>query len=129
MKKRLFILLVGLVISLTTVAQTVWFTAFQFAYRETSWSSWSPWQTCNIDVKFDYDADLIVIYSRTTQVYKVYSYDGEKTDYDGGEQIQFGVIDQDNDVGKVRLRVERNGNSQIYIDFLNVSWVYNVVRK
>ena len=129
MKKRLFILLVGLVISLTTLAQTVWFTAFQFAYRETDWSSWSPWQTCNIDVKFDYDADQIIIYSRVTQVYQVYTYDGEQTDYDGGEQVQFGVIDQDNDRGKIRLRVERNGNSQIYVDFLNVHWVYNVRRQ
>ena len=129
MKKRLFILLVGLVISLTTLAQTVWFTAFQFAYRESNWSSWSPWKTCNIDVKFDYDADLIVIYSQATQVYKVYSYDGEGTDYDGGQQVQFGVIDQDNDVGKIRLRVEKNGNSQIYVDFLNVQWVYNVRRQ
>jgi hypothetical protein len=129
MKKRLFILLVGLVISLTTLAQTVWFTAFQFAYRETNWSSWSPWQTCNIDVKFDYDADQIIIYSRVTQVYQVYTYDGEQTDYDGGEQVQFGVIDQDNDRGKIRLRVERNGNSQIYVDFLNVHWVYNVRRQ
>lgn len=129
MKKRLFVLLVGLVISLTTLAQTVWFTAFQFAYRETDWSSWSPWQTCNIDVKFDYDADQIIIYSRVTQVYQVYTYDGEQTDYDGGEQVQFGVIDQDNDRGKIRLRVERNGNSQIYVDFLNVHWVYNVRRQ
>ena len=129
MKKRLFILLVSLVISLTTLAQTVWFTAFQFAYRETDWSSWSPWQTCNIDVKFDYDTDQIIIYSRVTQVYQVYTYDGEKTDYDGGEQVQFGVIDQDNDRGKIRLRVERNGNSQIYVDFLNVHWVYNVRRQ
>lgn len=129
MRKRLLTLLVGLIIGISAFSQTVWFTAFQFAYRETDWSSWSPWQTCNIDVKFDYDTDQIIIYSRVTQVYQVYTYDGEKTDYDGGEQVQFGVIDQDNDRGKIRLRVERNGNSQIYVDFLNVHWVYNVRRQ
>ena len=32
------------------------------------------------------------------------------------------------DYGYIRLRIERNGNSQIYIDFADVMWVYNVVR-
>lgn len=128
MKKRLITLLVGLIIGITAYSQVVWFNAFQFAYRESDWSSWTPWTTCDIDVKFDYDADLIVIYSQRTQVYRVYNYDGQVADY-GGEQVQFSVIDQDDDRGKIRLRVEKNGNSQIYIDFLNVSWVYNVIRK
>ena len=46
----------------------------------------------------------------------------------GGTNVKFYVIDQDYDRGSIRLRVERNGNSQIYVDFSNVAWVYNVVR-
>jgi hypothetical protein len=129
MKKKIFALLVGLIISFSAACQTVWFTAFQFAYKYSNWSDWTPWYTCNIDLKLDFDTDQIVIYSQKIQVYQVYSYDGEGTDSDGGSQIQFSVIDQDYDRGKIRLRIERNGNSQIYVDFSNVRWVYNVVRQ
>ena len=129
MKKKLILILLGFLVSFSAISQTVWFTAFQFAYKYSSWSDWTPWKTCNIDVKFDYDRDIIVIYSQEPQVYQVYSYDGEGTDRDGGEQVQFSVVDQDRDYGKIRLRVERNGNSQIYVDFRNVSWVYNVIRQ
>ena len=75
--------------------------------------------------------DRITIYSPRTQVYQVYGvYNNGNTyiDSSGGTNMKFYVIDQDYDKGSIRLRVERNGNSQIYVDFSNVAWVYNVIR-
>lgn len=62
-----------------------------------------------------------------TQIYKVL--EQVKSPYDSnGTQVKFRVIDQDYDKGFLRLRVENNGNSQIYVDYADISWVYNVVR-
>lgn len=65
----------------------------------------------------------------TTQKFRRFKkYVRNYTDSSGGKQLEFNFIDQDYDRGVMRLRVERNGNAQIYIDFANVMWVYNVVK-
>lgn len=79
----------------------------------------------------DIGNDQIIVYSPRTQIYQVYGVYNNGQPYvddSGGINIKFYVIDQDYDRGSIRLRVERNGNSQIYIDFSNIAWVYNVVR-
>ena len=79
----------------------------------------------------DIGNDQIIVYSPRTQIYQVYGVYNNGQPYvddSGGTNIKFYVIDQDYDRGNIRLRVEKNGNSQIYIDFSNVAWVYNVVR-
>ena len=79
-------------------------------------------------VKIDLDDDIIVVYSEKLQVYRVIGDLGSYTDESGGKQQKFRIIDQDDDYGTLRLRIETNGNSQIYIDFADIMWVYNVTR-
>ena len=132
MKKLILtiLLLIGTVI--VAEAQTYWYKTTSFAYRQVigygTWSNWTPWEPSDMYITIDLDRDLIKVYSPTTQIYFVQSYDTSYTDSSGGRQVQYTVIDQDRDVGRIRLRVERNGNSQIYVDFSNVMWVYNVKR-
>ena len=113
-------------------AQTQWYRATSYAYKFTNsygnWMEWSDWIKCDIAVKLDLDTDMIVIYSNKTQIYAVYDYNGRASDGNGGVYAEYRVIDQDYDKGKIRLRVERNGNSQLYVDFADVMWVYNVQR-
>ena len=88
---------------------------------------WSDWISTRINIVFDFTNDKIIIYSTDIQIYKVL----EELDppYDAtGRQIAFQVIDQDFTYGIIRLRIENNGNSQIYIDFKDISIVYNVKR-
>lgn len=85
-------------------------------------------QPSDMKVKIDLDDDLIIIYSEMVQIYRVLKNEGSHIDDSGGKQQKFYVIDQDDDYGYLRLRIERNGNSQIYIDFNDVMWVYNVKR-
>lgn len=111
-------------------AQTQWFKATEFAVRVVDngrWTKWSDWESVDINIKFDLSNDLIIIYSQETQIYKVL--EQVKSPYDSnGTQVKFRVLDQDYDKGFLRLRVENNGNSQIYVDYADISWVYNVVR-
>lgn len=122
--KKLIILLLTLGLSYTIQAQTKWFKATELAVKIEN-KNWSDWEDVNINIKFDLSNDIIIIHSKKTQIYKVIErlpdpYDSE------GTQIKFKVIDQDYDIGYLRLRQQYNGNSQIYIDFSDISWVYNI---
>lgn len=136
MRKYLIMLLLAFSMTATSFAQNVmWFRTTEYAIKmqktrtngTTYWTNWSDWEDSDMNVKFDLTNDVITIYSPKTQVYQVLSV--EDPPYDStGRQVKFRVRDQDGDYGYIRLRIENNGNSQIYVDFSNVSWVYNVRR-
>lgn len=126
----LFMFFGGVFLS-SAFAQTRYYKTTQFAikYKVSGvWGGWSDWKSSSMKVKIDLDDDIIVIYSEKVQVYRVVETMGSYTDESGGKQVKYFVVDQDDDNGYVRLRIERNGNAQIYIDFADVMWVYNVVR-
>ena len=127
MKKFVLGIIIALFTAIPSFAQTINFKATSVAIKETGYQ-WTDWQKCNILITFNLKTDKVVIYSRSIQVYKILTQGESFIDESGGEQVKYRVIDQDDDLGSMRLRVETNGNSQIYIDFADVSWVYNVIR-
>ncbi len=127
------LLMIGFAVS--SNAQVQWYRTTAYAQatinQYTGRYTWSDWQKSNMNISINLSTDVITVYSPSIQRYSVYATynNGEVyTDKDGGQNIKFYVIDQDYDKGEVRLRVERNGNSQIYVDFANCAWVYNVIR-
>lgn len=132
MKKWLIAFVLIIATALSASAEYQWYKATSYAYRYTNdygrWTEWTDWMSCNISISFDMDDDVITIYGNKTQIYVITDTKGSGTDPSGGQYVSFRVIDQDYDYGTVRLRVETNGNSQIYVDFANVMWVYNVRR-
>ena len=131
MKKFLIVALLSLV-SMFSYAEDQWYLATSYAYRYVNsygnWTSWTDWLNCSVNIRFDLDDDVITVYSERTQVYVVIDYNGKSSDGQGGTYLSYRVIDQDYDYGTIRLRIESNGNSQMYVDFANVMWVYNVRR-
>ena len=107
-----------------------YYKATEFAYKYVNaygrWTEWTDWEKSNVIITIDYSNDLVKINSETPQTYVIVQWVRNYVDESGGQQIEFRFIDQDYDRGTMRLRVERSGNSQIYIDFSNVMWVYNV---
>lgn len=135
MKKFLTVFSIMLCMMCMTVSaqNTQVYKATSYAFAEIYYGdyNWSDWSKCNIQIVFSMSNDIVTIYSKKKQTYKIVDVlnDGEVvTDYTGGQTLGFVVIDQDYDKGHMRLRVESNGNSQIYIDFNDVAWVYNVIR-
>ena len=131
MKKYLLILLCF--ISISGYAQVQWYRTTQYAEATiiNNRYYWGDWESSNMRLCIDIGNDQIIVYSPRTQIYQVYGVYNNGQPYvddSGGTNVKFYVIDQDYDRGNIRLRVEKNGNSQIYIDFSNVAWVYNVVR-
>lgn len=129
MKHLLLSFILILCTSLCTIAETRWYHGTSYAYKyidNGQWKPWTDWIKCDISIKIDIDDDLIVIYSKKKQIYKVVEYKGKFKDSGGGTYISYFVIDQDNDIGSIRLRVEKNGHGQLYVDFANLMWVYNL---
>lgn len=134
-KGLLLTLVAAFTLSFSANAESLWFKAYKYAYKyktesnRNNSSGWSDWIRCDVNIEFMMDDDIIVIYSNKTQIYAIYENMGTYTDSEGGKQQGYYVLDQDMDKGSIRLRIDRDGTSQIYIDFNDVGWVYTVVRK
>jgi hypothetical protein len=46
----------------------------------------------------------------------------------GGKYVKYGVVDEDDSIGYMRLRLQSDGTAQIYFDFSNIMFVYTVIR-
>lgn len=135
MKKILIAMLLMIGFALTSTAQTQWYRSTAFAIAQINQYNgrytWSDWERSNIAISFDLTNDIITIYSSAKQIYYVDSlHNGGNvyTDGSGGSNVKFYVYDQGGRRGEIRLRIETSGNSQIYVDFADYAWVYNVIR-
>lgn len=80
-----------------------------------------------VKIEFNLPNDVIVIHSPVVQAFGIY--DTFTPPYDsGGQQVGFVAMDAEGVRCHIRLRIENNGNSQIYIEYSNLIYVYNVRR-
>lgn len=81
----------------------------------------------SVKIEFNLPNDVIVIHSPVVQAFGIY--DTFTPPYDsGGTQVGFVAVDAEGVRCHIRLRIENNGNSQIYIEYSNLLYVYNVTR-
>lgn len=111
-------------------AQTYSYRSTQFAFKTKNyygiWNDWSHWQKSDLLITINFDTDVVTIFSNMKQVYTITNCEGNYTDSSGGKQVKFWFTDQDGDRGNIRFRIEQNQNSQIYIEYSDIIWVYNV---
>lgn len=124
--KRILILLTTLLISISTFAQnTQWFQAFSFAYKEAYSPSWSNWEPSTVKICFNFTNQTITIYSPQLQEYQVIQKLQPPYDPDGTQE-KYLVRGRNGYNYVIRLRIEKTGNSQLYVDANDGSIVYNV---
>lgn len=130
MKKIILLFFIIFGFAVTSKAQIQYYksTAYAYANIYNGRYVWGDWQDSNVLITINLTTDVITVYSPKTQVYKVYRSGEVVNNSKVGKQLTFYVIDQDYDKGHVRLRIANDGTSQIYVDFNNVAWVYNVIR-
>ena len=132
MKRLILMLLMVIGIGMAVNAQTYYYRTTAFAIKQMNdygrWSDWSDWEDSDMLMTINFDDDVVKIFSPTPQKYVITKYVKNYTDSSGGKQVEFKFVDQDGDRGNMRLRIERSGNSQVYIEFGNIMWVYNVKR-
>lgn len=128
----LLVIMTGVVLPSDVNAQVYTYRTFQYAHKQINaygnWSNWSNWEESDMTMVINFNTDVVTIYSPKTQRYRITEFIRNFTDSSGGKQVEFAFIDQDGDKGHMRLRIETNGNSQVYIEFSNIMWVYNVRR-
>ena len=114
----------------TCDAQVYKLRAYEFSYKTYSyysgWSEWSDWSNCQILVVVDIDNYRIKIYSQSEQEYDIIETESEQTDYKGNKTTKMVAIDKDGSRCNVRIRTDVNLNKQLYIDYSDMMWVYNV---
>ena len=131
--KKLF-LLICLLLAITAVqAEVLKLQATSYAYKYQNdygyWTDWTEWEYSSVLIVINTDNDRINIYSKTPQEYDIYDYEDSYRDKDGGETTTLKCIDADGVRCDVRIRIERSGNRQLYVDYSNIMWVYNIVNK
>lgn len=131
MKKKLITLILIIFSVITASSQVIDFRTTSYTskqYTAYGWTNWKPYQSSNMLVTMNFNTDIVTIFSPRKQVYKIISYEGSGIDYDGDAVAEFNFIDQDGDVGTMKLMQRTNGKSEIYIMFSNVIWCYSVRR-
>lgn len=130
--KKLLLTLIFMFVGLLGFAQIVDFRTTSFTQKHLTpygWTDWSYPKSSNMLLRIDANNDLVTIDSPRRQVYKIIEYDGSYTDYDGDQTIQFTFVDQDGDIGTMRLMQRRNGRAEVYIQFTNIIWCYSVIKR
>jgi hypothetical protein len=134
MLKRIYIILVAIsFFAIISVAQVVKCKATAFTYKtknaETElWSSWADWQEVNILVVIDPKIERIKIFSKEEQTYDIIQAFDKAVDSDGDVVYQWMCVNSDGKKCYVKIikLLSREGQNQLYVEFSDMMWVYNV---
>lgn len=123
--RPILVILALLSIAISSNAQEV------FKFRTSAFSSkvnpdgkWAEWE--NAEILVIYKEDRFTIYSKKTQEYDIITHYDPYTDDDGDKVLKMKSVDQDGDLCTLRIISRKSGNIQLYVDFSNLSFVYNM---
>lgn len=132
MKKFLaivIILLSSLAVS-KSYAEVTKYTAYSLAMKTAdnrgNWSKWSDWESCSILIVIDFDKERLTIYSHKTQVFDIISYEDWESDGEGGRTMSLSCVDDEGLRCTLRYRQDKDGDLQLYVDYNNLMYVYNI---
>jgi hypothetical protein len=131
MKKLIIGLVFGLIVLSIHGQDIIKFRTTDFCYQlksvdSGSWLDWSEWITVNILVVINVKDLQIKIYSETVQVYDITELYDERFNDKGESITEFRAVDQDGDFCGIRLMTRNSGQLQLYIDYSDIRWVYNI---
>ena len=131
MKKFILAVISVLFISISaSYAQTIVYRTTEFASGQRNYRHvivWGNWQRSNLQLTIDWDRSIIRVYSQLPQEYQIYDVGQKYRDLDKGESIDCKAIDYDGLKCAIRLRVQDNGTSQLYVFYEDCAWVYNLI--
>lgn len=111
-----------------TVASAQIYTYKSYAYAQKKPGyAWSNFVSSDLTITINFNTDVIKIYNKLGSTFRIYN-TYTQTDNDGETQLHCDALDEENLRCKVRLVVRNSGTSQIYIDYNDITWCYNVRR-
>ena len=122
MKKLLLVLLVFL--SVNMYSQTFYTNYVStMSLIKDKWTDWSEWESCYYKVIIDLDSNTIIINNSKYTIDKYI-----ETVSDGNSKTtKYAVITYDNRSCFIRIREQKDGVKQLYIDYDNIIYVYNLI--
>lgn len=134
MKKKVILLLtIAFLISGSVYSQVYKYRAKQVAFKSKNsydkWTKWSEWEDCNILTVVNLDKSTFTIYSKETQEFDVIKFYPKEYDDEGVEIFRLLVVDKDGLRCNIRQRFTKSEyfHSQLYIDYADFMYVYNLV--
>jgi hypothetical protein len=102
--------------------------ASKYQINDYKWSEWSEASESSVLITIDLNKQRITIYSQTKQVYDIAENEGKTTDDDGDDFYSYYCVNEDGLTCRIRLAKlnSQNGRNQIYVDFSDMKWMYNV---
>lgn len=127
--KKLKILFVTmfLLFSATVFSQVNRFNAYEYNYKLTD-KEWVGREACNIPVVINATDGTIKIYNTYNQSFKVTEVLFNGYDNDGDYVVKFYCIDNRSVGCYIRLIKRTSGINQIYVDYTDITYVYNLQR-
>ena len=133
--KKLFLILSCLfcMSAFDAIAQNYKFMSTDFAVKVKQdngyWSDWSDWQESHCLININLDREEVNIYSKEPQEFTIYSVMDSEIDSDGGEQFKMKCVDGEGLRCTIRLRVQSDGQKQLYVDYSDLMYVYCIEAK
>ena len=129
--KTLLLVILCTAFSTASFSQTYKYHATSFAIKDLTYykSEWSDWKECYIPMVFNFDKSKLTIYSNTTQDFDLLNVAETYYDKNGNKTYLIKAIDKDGkrcDIRQVFITNPKTIVSQVYIDYLDVSYVYNL---
>lgn len=131
MKKFLVLFFIAF-ISLGVNAEVYKYKSESFSYKTLDnygyWSEWSDWVNSSVLVVVDIDKDVIRIYSEEPQEFDIlYAEDTYDSEYNAMLMCQ--CVDADGVECQLRIRANTDGTLQLYVDYSNIMYVYNIYKR
>lgn len=105
--------------------------SYQYTNPKTGYTGpWATWTETDILITIDIENERIRIFSENEQDYNIIQFLGEKIDRDGDKIMRFVCVNEDGKKCNIRIvkLLSKDGTSQLYVDFSNITWVYNFYR-
>ena len=125
MKKLLLILLLFLSVNAYSQVTKYYsdFSSHKALISKDKWADWTDWERCDAKIKIDLDSDTITI---NNSKYCIDKYIETVVD-SNSKTIKYAVINYDNKSCFIRIREQEDGVKQLYLDYDDIVYVYNLV--
>lgn len=125
MKKLLLVLLLFLSVNAYSQVSKYYsdFSSYKSLSSNNIWNDWTDWERCDAKIKIDLDSDTITI---NDSKYYIDKYVETVVD-SNSKTIKYLVIRYDNKSCFIRIREQEDGVKQLYLDYDDIVYVYNLV--
>lgn len=126
MFKKFFITMLLLISSMAAFSQVYTYRSYAYSEKKPGYA-WSNTVSSNLKITINLNTDVIRIYNKLNSTFLVQT-SQSYYDNDGEWTLKCNCRDEEGLRCTIRLIIRNSGTSQMYVDYNNVTWCYNIVR-